>query len=98
MKTWIDAKDPGWVDRELYRNVIRGDSIRIGSGQWLGSGIRYQVDLKPDKIKMSKEAQVLSTSVGAGLPIFRSGKLKATIVKERLHIRSGPDVFVFTRY
>ena len=46
---------------------------------------------------MSQEAQYAFKSVEAGLPI-RPGKLKTTIVKGRLHIWSGKNVFVFTRY
>ena len=120
--------------------------MRIGSGKWEGSGIRFKVTVKPDNVKLSKEAEFLAGSLKAGWPL-RSGKLKTTIVKvvkegkngvgtdsdadgfddydenitghdpenpndtptkeevsevetinSRLHIRSGKDVFVFTRY
>ncbi|HAH98962.1 MAG TPA: hypothetical protein DCO70_06465, partial [Verrucomicrobiales bacterium] len=76
---------------------------------WEGSGILYQVTVKPIKVDLSKEAAFLSGKVAGGLPL-RSGKLKATIVLPiveedkkknlagRLHIRSGKDVFVFTRF
>jgi hypothetical protein len=97
MLTWIQAKDPSWVPTQLNQSMLRGKSMRIGSGKWEGSGIRYQVSVKPDKVELSKEAQFLSMSVKADLPV-RSGKLKTTIVKGRLHIQSGEDVFVFTRY
>ncbi len=100
MMLWIRDKDPGWVNRQFSQIMLSGDSIqrRVGSGQWEGSGIRYQVNLKQEeKIKMSKEAQYAFKSVEAGLPI-RPGKLKTTIVKGRLHIWSGKNVFVFTRY
>ncbi len=146
MLSWIINKDPGWVNRQISQSMLSGDSIRVGSGQWEGSGIRYQLNLKQEKINMSNEAQLVFKRVGAGLPI-RSGKLNATIImvakegkigvgtdsdrdgfddyderitghdpknpndkptKEevnkieagnaRLHIRSGQDVFVFTRY
>jgi hypothetical protein len=100
MMLWIRDKDPGWVNRQFSQIMLSGDSIqlRVGSGQWEGSGIRYQVNLKQEeKIKMSKEAQYAFESVEAGLPI-RSGKLAANIVKGRLHVLSGKDVFVFTRY
>ena len=97
MLTWIQAKDPGWVSRELNRSMLRGDTVRIGSGKWEGSGILFQVTVKPDKVQLSKEAEFLSGAMRTGWPL-RSGKLKSTIVKGRLHIRSGRDVFVFTRY
>ena len=120
--------------------------MRIGSGKWEGSGIRFQVTVKPDKVNLSKEAEFLAGSLKAGWPL-RSGKLETTIVEavkegkngagtdsdadgfddydenitghdpenpndtptkvevnvveaanSRLHIRSGRDVFVFTRY
>ena len=97
MLAWIQAKDPGWVSRELNRSMLRGDTVRIGSGKWEGSGILFQVTVKPDKVQLSKEAEFLSGAMRTGWPL-RSGKLKSTIVKGRLHIRSGRDVFVFTRY
>ena len=97
MLTWIQAKDPGWVSRELNRSMLRGDTVRIGSGKWEGSGILFQATVKPDKVQLSKEAEFLSGAMRTGWPL-RSGKLKSTIVKGRLHIRSGRDVFVFTRY
>ena len=97
MLTWIQTKDPSWVPRQLGQSMLRGKSMRIGSGKWEGSGIRYQVSVKQDKVELSKEAQFLSMSVRAEWPI-RPGKLKTTIVKGRLHVRSGRDVFVFTRY
>ena len=97
MLTWIQAKDPGWVSRELNRSMLRGDTVRIGSGKWEGSGILFQVTVKPDKVQLSKEAEFLSGAMRTGWPL-RSGNLKSTIVKGRLHIRSGRDVFVFTRY
>ncbi|MDB4703407.1 hypothetical protein OAF52_02290, partial [bacterium] len=100
MMRWIRDKDPGWVNRQFSQIMLSGDSTqrRVGSGQWEGSGIRYQVNLKQEeKIKMSKEAQYVFESVEAGLPI-RSGKLTANIVKGRLHVLAGKDVFVFTRY
>ena len=109
MLAWVQAKDPSWLSRELNQSMISGDSIRIGTGQWEGSGILYQVTVKPIKVDLSKEAAFLSGKVAGGLPL-RSGKLKATIVLPiveedkkknlagRLHIRSGKDVFVFTRF
>ena len=83
--------------------MLKGDSKRIGSGKWEGSGIRFQVTVKPDKVNLSKEAEFLAGSLKAGWPL-RSGKLEATMVydertkKGRLHVQSGRDVFVFTRY
>jgi len=46
---------------------------------------------------LSKEAEFLAGSLKAGWPL-RSGKLNTNIVKGRLHVQSGRDVFVFTRY
>jgi len=97
MLAWIQVKNPVWVPRELNRSMLRGDTMRIGSGKWEGSGILFQVTVNPDKVQLSKEAEFLSGRLRAGLPI-RSGKLKATIVKGRLHVQSGRDVLVFTRY
>jgi hypothetical protein len=97
MLTWIQAKDPNWVPSQLNQSMLKGDSMRIGSGKWEGSGIRFQVTVKPDKVNLSKEAEFLAGSLKAGWPL-RSGKLNTNIVKGRLHVRSGMDVFVFTRY
>ncbi|MBC8244772.1 MAG: CvpA family protein [Verrucomicrobia bacterium] len=97
MLSWIMNKDPGWLNRQLSQSMRKGESMRIGSGKWEGSGIRYQVNVKPDKVDLSKEAEFLSGAMRTGWPL-RSGKLKSTIVKGRLHIQSGRDVFVFTRY
>ena len=97
MLTWIQATNPIWLPMQLNESILRGKIERIGSGEWEGSGIRYQVSIKPDKAELSKEAQFLSASVKAEWPV-RLGKLKTTIVKGRLHVRSGRDVFVFTRY
>jgi len=146
MLTWIQAKDPSWVPSQLNQSMLKGDSMRIGSGKWEGSGIRFLVTVKPDNVKLSKEAEFLAGSLKAGWPL-RSGKLTTNIVKvvkegkngvgtdsdadgfddydenitghdpenpndtptkeevsevetinSRLHIRSGKDVFVFTRY
>ena len=77
--------------------MLEGEIMRIGSGKWEGSGIRFQVTVKPDKVNLSKEAEFLAGSLKAGWPL-RSGKLNTNIVKGRLHVRSGMDVFVFTRY
>ena len=98
MVTWIHAKDPNWVPTQFAQIVLSGKSIRIGSGKWEGSGIRYQVSVKQDKLEQSKEAQFLSKRLRASEWPVRTGKLKSTIVKGRLHVRSGRDVFVFTRY
>lgn len=146
MLTWIQVTNPIWLPTELNQSILRGQTTRIASGKWEGSGIRYQVSVKPDKVELSEEAQFLSMSVKAEWPV-RPGKLKTTIVKvvkegkdgagtdsdadgfddydenitghdpenpddtptkeevsevekvnSRLHIRSGRDVFVFTRY
>ena len=97
MLTWIQAKDPNWVRIQLTQSMLEGDIMRIGSGKWEGSGIRFQVNVKPDKLNLSKEAEFLAGSLKAGWPL-RSGKLNTSIVKGRLHVRSGMDVFVFTRY
>ncbi len=97
MLTWIQATNPIWLPTQLNQSMLRGQTTRIGSGKWEGSGIRYQVSVKQDKVELSKEAQFLSTSLRAEWPV-RPGKLKTTIVKGRLHVRSGRDVFVFTRY
>ena len=97
MLAWIQVENPVWVPRELNRSMLRGDTMRIGSGKWEGSGILFRVTVKPDKVDLSKEAEFLSGAMRTGWPL-RSGKLKSTIVKGRLHIRSGRDVFVFTRY
>ena len=97
MLTWIQATNPSWLPTQLNQSILRGQTTRIASGKWEGSGIRYQVSVKPDKVELSKEAQFLSMSVKAEWPV-RPGKLKTTIVKGRLHVRSGRDVFVFTRY
>jgi len=97
MLTWIQVTNPIWLPMQLNESILRGQIERIGSGEWEGSGIRYQVSIKPDKAELSKEAQFLSTSVEAEWPV-RPGKLKTTIVKGRLHVRSGNDMFVFTRY
>ena len=97
MLTWIQAKDPNWVPSQLNQSMLEGDSMRIGSGKWEGFGIRFQVTVKPDNVKLSKEAEFLAGSLKAGWPL-RSGKLKTNIVKGRLHVQSGRDVFVFTRY
>ena len=97
MLTWIQAKDPNWVRSQLTQSMLEGDSMRIGSGKWEGSGIRFQVTVKPDKVNLSKEAEFLAGSLKAGWPL-RSGKLNTNIVKGRLHVQSGRDVFVFTRY
>jgi hypothetical protein len=97
MLTWIQAKDPNWVRSQLTQSMLKGDSMRIGSGKWEGSGIRFKVTVKPDKVNLSKEAEFLAGSLKAGWPL-RSGKLKTNIVKGRLHVQSGRDVFVFTRY
>jgi len=97
MLTWIQAKDPNWVRSQLTQSMLRGDSMRIGSGKWEGSGIRFKVTVKPDKVNLSKEAEFLAGSLQAGWPL-RSGKLETTMVKGRLHVQSGRDVFVFTRY
>ena len=97
MLTWIQATNPSWLPTQLNQSILRGQTTRIASGKWEGSGIRYQVSFKPDKVELSKEAQFLSMSVKAEWPV-RPGKLKTTIVKGRLHVRSGRDVFVFTRY
>ncbi len=97
MLTWIQATNPIWLPTQLNESILRGQIERIGSGEWEGSGIRYQVSVKQDKVELSKEAQFLSTSVKAEWPV-KPGKLKTTIVKGRLHVRSGWDVFVFTRY
>jgi len=97
MLAWIRAKNPVWIPRELGRSMSRGDTMRIGSGSWEGSGILFRVTVKPAKVDLSKEAEILSGAMRAAWPL-RSGKLKATIVKGRLHVQSGRDVFVFTRY
>jgi len=97
MLNWIQAENPNWVGIQLAQSVEKGDSMRIGSGKWEGSGIRFQVTVKPIRVKLSKEAEFLAGSVKGGWPI-RSGKLSANIVKGRLHVLSGKDVFVFTRY
>ena len=97
MLAWIRAKNPFWIPRELGRSMSRGDTMRIGSGSWEGSGILFRVTVKPAKVDLSKEAEILSGAMRAAWPL-RSGKLKATIVKGRLHVQSGRDVFVFTRY
>ena len=97
MLNWIQAENPNWVGIQLAQSVEKGDSMRIGSGKWEGSGIRFQVTVKPIRVKLSKEAEFLAGSVKGGWPI-RSGKLAANIVKGRLHVLSGKDVFVFTRY
>jgi len=97
MLTWIQVTNPIWLPMQLNESILRGQIERIGSGEWEGSGIRYQVSIKPDKAELSKEAQFLSTSVEAEWPV-KPGKLKTTIVKGRLHVRSGNDMFVFTRY
>ena len=97
MLTWIQATNPIWLPMQLNESILRGKIERIGSGEWEGSGIRYQVSIKPNKAELSDEAQFLSTSVEAEWPV-RPGKLKTTIVKGRLHVRSGNDMFVFTRY
>ena len=97
MLTWIQATNPIWLPTQLNESILRGQIERIGSGEWEGSGIRYQVSVKQDKVELSKEAQFLSTSVKAEWPV-KPGKLKTTIVKGRLHVRSGNDMFVFTRY
>ena len=97
MLTWIQAKDPNWVRSQLAQSVIKSDSMRIGSGKWEGSGIRFKVTVKPDEVNLSKEAEFLAGSVEGGWPL-RSGKLTANMVKGRLHVLSGKDVFVFTRY
>jgi len=97
MLTWIQATNPIWLPTQLNQSMLRGKRIQIGSGEWEGSGIRYQVSVRQDKVELSKEAQFLSMSVKAEWPV-RPGKLKTTIVKGRLHVRSGRDVFVFTRY
>ncbi len=97
MLTWIQATNPIWLPTQLNQSMLRGQTTRIGSGKWEGSGIRYQVSVKPDKVELSGEAVFLNMSVKAEWPV-RLGKLKTTIVKGRLHIRSGRDVFVFTRY
>ncbi|HJO09973.1 MAG TPA: hypothetical protein QGH16_08980 [Verrucomicrobiota bacterium] len=102
MLTWIQAKDPSWVGRQLSQSMLKGDTMRLGSGKWEGSGILYQVTVKQDKIQLSKEAELLSGRMGRGWSL-RPGKLKTTIVKgkdkeSRLHIWSGNNVFVFTRY
>ena len=97
MLTWIQATNPIWLPMQLNESILRGQIERIGSGEWEGSGIRYQVSIKPDKAELSKEAGLLSTSVKAEWPV-KPGKLKTTIVKGRLHVRSGNDMFVFTRY
>ena len=97
MLTWIQAKDPNWVRSQLTQSMLKGDSMRIGSGKWEGSGIRFEVTVKPDRVKLSKEAEFLAGSLKAGWPLG-SGKLKTNIVKGRLHVQSGRDVFVFTRY
>ncbi len=97
MLTWIQAENPNWVGIQLAQSVEKGDSMRIGSGKWEGSGIRFQVTVKPVRVKLSKEAEFLAGSVKGGWPL-RSGELAANIVKGRLHVLSGKDVFVFTRY
>ena len=97
MLTWIQAKDPSWVTSQVNQRMLKGDSMRIGSGKWDGSGIRFKVTVKPDNVKLSKEAEFLAGSLESGWPV-RSGKLAANIVKGRLHVLSGKDVFVFTRY
>ncbi|MFQ3169464.1 MAG: hypothetical protein ACI8QI_002032 [Limisphaerales bacterium] len=97
MLTWIHKEDPNWMTRQGTLSMLKGDSMRIGSGEWEGSGIRFQVTVKPDKVNLSKEAEFLIGSIKTGWPI-RPGKLKANIVKGRLHVESGRDVFVFTRY
>ena len=97
MLTWIQATNPIWLPTQLNESILRGQIERIGSGEWEGSGIRYQVSVRQEKVELSKEAQFLSTSVKAEWPV-KPGKLKTTIVKGRLHVRSGNDMFVFTRY
>jgi hypothetical protein len=97
MLTWIQAKDPNWVGSQLTQSMLKGGSMRIGSGKWEGFGIRFKVTVKPDKVDLSKEAEFLAGSLKAGWPL-RSGKLNTNIVKGRLHVQSGRDVFVFTRY
>ncbi|MDB4808124.1 CvpA family protein [Verrucomicrobia bacterium] len=99
MLNWIQAENPNtpWVRIQLAQSVEKGDSMRIGSGKWEGSGIRFQVTVNPIRVKLSKEAEFLAGSVKGGWPL-RSGKLAANIVKGRLHVLSGKDVFVFTRY
>ena len=97
MLTWIQATNPIWLPTQLNESILRGQIERIGSGEWEGSGIRYQVSVRQEKVELSKEAQFLSTSVKAEWPV-KPGKLKTTIVKGRLHVRSGKDMFVFTRY
>ena len=97
MLTWIQAKDPSWVTSQVNQRMLKGESMRIGSGKWDGSGIRFKITVKPDNVKLSKEAEFLAGSLESGWPV-RSGKLAANIVKGRLHVLSGKDVFVFTRY
>jgi hypothetical protein len=97
MLNWINAKDPSWVPRQFYEMLESGTSMQIGSGKWEGSGIRFKVTVKPDEVNLSKEAEFLAGSVEGGWPL-RSGKLNTNIVKGRLHVQSGRDVFVFTRY
>ena len=97
MLTWIQATNPIWLPTQLNQSMLRGQTTRIGSGKWEGSGIRYKVSVKPDKVELSGEAVFLNMSVKAAWPV-RLGKLKTTIVKGRLHVQSGEDVFVFTRY
>jgi len=97
MLNWIQATNPIWLPMQLNESMLRGQVERIGSGEWEGSGIRYQVSIKPDKGELSGEAALLNESVKAEWPV-RLGKLKTTMVKGRLHVQSGNDVFVFTRY
>jgi hypothetical protein len=104
MLIWIQAKDPSWLPTQLNQSMLRGQTAQIGFGKWEGSGIRYQVSIIQAKGKKGagdivKSAQylLLSMRLNDEWPI-RSGKLKATIVKGRLHVQSGRDVFVFTRY
>ncbi|MDE2641494.1 MAG: CvpA family protein [Verrucomicrobiota bacterium] len=105
MLNWINAKDPSWVPRQFYEMLESGTSMQIGSGKWEGSGIRFQVTFKQGKVNLSKAAEFLAEeqarslggSLKAGWPL-RSGKLMTNIVKGRLHVQSGRDVFVFTRY